>query len=203
MKRHYVLMTAAALVLGTAGPAAADGPTSLTALNRLSVREETSGARYERAAFGQVWKDIDRNGCRQRDDALARDMTQVVKRGRCIVVSGRLVDPYTGKAVAFTKAKAGNVQIDHVVALAEAWRQGADRWTPARRETYANDLFVLASTIGSVNQQKSDKDAAEFTPVGAARRCAYARRVVAIKTKYGLGVDRAEKARLTIFLRAC
>lgn len=198
-------MTALVLVAGSVGPAAAaDGPTvGLVALNRLAVREETSQAKYVRSAFGQAWKDVDHNGCGQRDDVLARDLTDVVKRNKCVVIAGRLVDPYVGRPVVFSKAKASGVQIDHVVSLAEAWKQGADRWTPAQREMFANDTFVLAATIGSVNQSKGSKDAAKFTPTSSVRRCSYARRVVAIKGKYRLSVDRAEKARLATFLRAC
>jgi hypothetical protein len=203
MKRSLIMAGVAGVVLAVAAPAVASQPVGLAALNRLQVRAETSGREYERAAFGQPWRDVDHNGCSQRDDVLARDLTQVIKRGRCVVMSGRLIDPYTGRAVTFSKAKASAVQIDHVVALAEAWRSGASRWTPSQREAFANDVQVLAATSGPVNQAKSDKDAAEWTPIGAARRCAYARRVVTIKTRYTLSVDQAEKTRLAAFLRAC
>lgn len=198
-------MAAAASLLTVlpAGPANSAANPGLVALNRLPVRAEASGVGYARSAFGQAWKDTDHNGCGQRDDVLARDLTQVTKRTRCIVVSGQLIDPYTGRVVFFTKAKANQVQVDHIVALAEAWRSGASRWTPSRREFFANDLEVLTATYGPVNQAKSDKDATEWTPTSTARRCWYARRVVAIKTHYGLSVDQSEKTKLAAFLRGC
>jgi hypothetical protein len=111
--------------------------------------------------------------------------------------------PYTGEAVVFAKADAGRVDIDHVVALAEAWRTGAALWTPADRVRYANDPRNLAAASAAVNSAKGDKDAADWSPDGADRRCAYARRVVAVKTTYDLTVDVDERTALAGMLGDC
>ncbi|MDQ1295585.1 MAG: hypothetical protein QG608_3470 [Actinomycetota bacterium] len=170
----------------------------------LPTSEESHATDYDRDSFGRRWADIDGNGCGQRDDVLARDLTNVrTKEGACTVLSGRLVDPWTGTEVAFTKTEPAKVQIDHVVALAEAWRSGAWAWTDVQRERYANDLSVLVATEGKVNRDKSDKDAATWSPVGASRACVYARHVVDLKTVFGLSVDRAERTALRRHLESC
>lgn len=185
------------------GPPAAAGRT-VSDLQALRSEEESHADSYDRDAFGRRWADLDGNGCGQRDDVLARDLSDVRRRdGSCTVVSGRLVDPWTGAEVAFTKAEPSRVQIDHVVSLAEAWRSGAWSWTDERRERYANDLSVLLATAGDVNRAKGDRDAATWSPAGAGRSCAYARHVVDIKTVYGLSVDRAERSALLRALEPC
>lgn len=196
MLATLITAATAGLVSIVGAAPAADGPT-------LAIRAETSGVDYERSAFGPAWKDTDHNGCGQRDDVLARDLTAVVKRGRCVVVAGRLVDPYTGAAVTFSKARANDVQIDHVVSLAEAWRSGAKNWTPAKRLLFATDQRNLVASKGSVNRLKSDKDPTKWEPIGAPRRCTYARRVVQVKVTYGLSADRAEVQVLQRYLRGC
>lgn len=182
-------------------PAAPQAPAA--ALGSLRIRPESHQTTYRREAFGQRWKDVDRNGCGQRDDILTRDLKNVQKRGRCVVVAGLLVDPYTGEQVRFAKADANAVQIDHRVALAEAWRSGAWMWTTAQREGFANDGLNLAASKGSVNQGKGDDDAARWLPVGPSRQCAFARDVVAVKSKYQLGVDPAEATALRRALALC
>lgn len=181
------------------------GPTvpATGALAGLTVAAEAHADTYQRDAFGQRWKDVDGNGCGQRDDVLTRDLTGITRRGRCVVVAGALVDPYTGQQVAFAKARASEVQIDHIVALAEAWRSGAWSWTPDRREAYANDLTVLQATAGRVNQVKGDEDAAGWSPAGGARRCRYAGMVVQVKARWGLTADPAEVEALAAMLGDC
>jgi hypothetical protein len=173
------------------------------ALGDLTVAPESHEQSYARDAFGQRWKDVDRNGCGQRDDVLARDLTDVRKRSRCVVVAGNLTDPYTGARVRFDKADAGKVQIDHRVALAEAWRSGAWQWAAARREQFANDLRNLAASDGQVNQSKGDDDASRWLPEGAARQCTFARQVIAVKAAYRLSVDPAEATALRRALGSC
>jgi hypothetical protein len=186
------------------GQAPSGGPLAPpAALGQLRVAPESHADSYERDAFGQSWKDIDRNGCGQRDDVLARDLSDVRKRNRCVVVAGTLVDPYTGQRVTFAKADAQKVQIDHRVALAEAWRSGAWQWTGERREQFANDLNNLAASEGSVNQGKGDDDAARWLPVGPARQCTFARQVVTIKVYYGLTADQDEATALRRALGVC
>jgi hypothetical protein len=173
------------------------------ALGKLKVAPESHANSYARDAFGQSWKDVDRNGCGQRDDVLARDLTGVRKRNRCVVVAGTLVDPYTGDKVTFAKADASKVQIDHRVALAEAWRSGAWQWTAQRREGFANDLNNLTASEGRINQGKGDDDAAHWLPVGPARQCTFARQVVTVKAYYQLTVDQAEATALRRALGVC
>lgn len=207
--RLTVALTAVAVtaVLTACTPADAAGPdrssTGTADLDRLTVAAEGSGTGYQRSAFGQRWADVDRNGCGTRDDILARDLTGVRKRGRCVVISGVLLDPYTGQRVQFDKAHAGRVQVDHVVALAEAWRSGADRWTADRRLAFANDPAELLAAAAAVNDSKSDKDAGQWQPPTTAGRCRYARTVVAVKVKYSLTVDRRERAALARDLTGC
>jgi hypothetical protein len=184
------------------GPAA--GPLAPpSALGDLAVAPESHARSYERDAFGQSWKDVDRNGCGQRDDVLARDLTDVRKRTRCVVVAGNLTDPYTGARVPFRKEDAQQVQIDHRVALGEAWRSGAWRWTAAQREQFANDLRNLAAAKGSVNQGKGDDDASRWLPVGPVRQCTFARQVITVKKIYGLAVDPQEATALRRALGGC
>jgi hypothetical protein len=178
-------------------------PTPAASLGALRIAPESHQSSYRRAAFGQRWKDVDRNGCGQRDDILTRDLKGVQKRGRCVVVAGLLVDPYTGEQVRFAKADANAVQIDHRVALAEAWRSGASTWTPAQRELFANDRVNLAASKGSVNQGKGDDDAAHWLPVGPTRQCVFAQHVVEVKTKYRLTVDPDEATALRRALALC
>jgi hypothetical protein len=173
-------------------------------LQALPSSEESHADSYDRDSFGRRWADTDGNGCDQRDDVLARDLTDVrTQEDACTVLSGRLVDPWTGTEVAFKKTSPSKVQIDHVVALAEAWRSGAWAWTDDQRERYANDLSVLVATAGKVNRDKSDRDAATWSPVGASRACVYARHVVDVKTTFGLSVDRAERTALRRHLESC
>jgi hypothetical protein len=181
----------------TATPGTADG------LATLAVQAEGPRTGYSRRAFGPPWTDVDRNGCGTRDDILARDLADVRRRGRCVVVAGVLRDPYSGRTVAFAKSRAEEVQIDHVVSLAEAWRSGAAGWPARRRTAFANDPDVLLATSRAVNAGKGDEDPGTWTPARRDLACAYARRVVAIKTEYGLSVDHRERAALAELLGSC
>ena len=127
-------------------------------------------ARYRREAFGTPWRDVDGNGCNQRDDVLLRDAvpgsTRVAAQGRCQhdVLAGEWLDPYSGRTLVLDdlkdRSQAQKVQIDHVVPLAEVWRSGASTWSAERRNTYANTLDVLLAVDGPTNGAKSDQDPA-------------------------------------------
>ncbi|MGK5551653.1 HNH endonuclease family protein [Actinomadura kijaniata] len=171
-------------------------------LSGLRVAAEGSGAGYEREKFGARWKDVDRNGCGQRNDVLARDLRQTQRKGRCDIVSGVLDDPYSGKRIDFTKSRAAEVQIDHVYPLALAWRMGASRWSGDQRERFANDLDNLLAVWGVPNRQKSDKGPGEWKPQQS-YQCTYAVRYVAVAHEYGLPVTRADHAALQDFLSRC
>ena len=162
---------------------------------------------YSRARFGPAWEDVDLNGCDTRDDVLARDLTRVAHRrgSRCVVQRGRLDDPYTRKTIAFVRGvgSSARVQIDHVVALADAWRTGARRWRADLRLFYANDPLVLLAVDGSANEAKGDGDAAAWLPPNAAFDCRYVARQVAVKAKYSLWVTPAERTAMTGVLAGC
>jgi Protein of unknown function (DUF1524) len=193
---------------GTLDPAAATA-----ALAGLPVGEKGSLAGYDRdcgqgdgCVFGPRWADVDRNGCDQRNDVLRRDLADVAVRAGthgCVVEAGTLDDPYTGATVAFVKADAAEVPIDHVVPLAAAWTQGATRWTTAQRTAFANDLGNLMATTREQNSAKGDSTAEEWVPPDAAYGCSYAAVVVTVKQKYGLSVTPAEAHALESLLATC
>ena len=161
---------------------------------------------YARARFGPAWADVDHNGCDTRNDTLNRDLTNKQWRTgthNCVVVAGTLADPYTGATVSFTKARAADVQIDHVVALGDAWQTGASEWNDAQREEFANDPEELLAVDGTANESKGDGDAATWLPPNKPFRCEYARRQIEIKGKYHLWVTRAEHDALARVLAAC
>lgn len=171
-------------------------------LAELRVAGEGSGSGYRRDRFGVRWKDTDHNGCDQRNDVLARDLVEVSKRGRCIVISGLLHDPYSGKDITFDKSDAAEVQIDHLYPLALAWRMGADEWAEDRRESFANDHDNLLAVWGTPNRQKSDSGPGEWKPQKAFQ-CTYAMRYVAVALEYRLPVNRADHDALAGFLDRC
>lgn len=199
--------------LGTiVGQERAHGP-AVTLLMTLAVRSEgESGsesvdASYSRDAFRYQQIDADGNGCMIRDDILARDLThiQFSKQKRCQVESGNLEDPYTGKTIAFQRGQATSslVQIDHVVALHDAWNSGAKNWSVSKRTRFGNDPFNLLAVEGKANQNKSDKHAGKWLPSNKAYQCGYVARQIAIKAKYGLSVTAQEKQGMLRALHYC
>jgi hypothetical protein len=208
MDRRLVTLLLLVLAGAPAGAAASSPPWVVTAksgLAALPTHAAASMAGYSREAFGPAWADVDHNGCNTRDDVLRRDLAQVVLKAhsRCVVVRGVLHDPYTGRTIHFVRGPGTSsaVQIDHVVALADAWRTGAARWGAARRLAYANDPFVLLAVEGRANDEKADADASEWLP--AKHRCAYVARQVAVKQRYRLWVTSTERAALKATLAHC
>src|SRR5450759_5212954 len=123
----------------------------------------------------------------------------------CLVLSGTLQDPYTAMTIMFVRGQStsAKVQIDHVVALSDAWQKGAQQWSTQRRTAFANDSLNLLAVDGPTNARKGDGDAATWLPPNKAYRCSYAARQVAVKVKYGLWVTGAEGEALTRILAAC
>ena len=161
---------------------------------------------YSRDEFGAAWTDVDRNGCDTRNDVLARDFTSIVQDpDGCTVRSGPLNDPYTGKVIAFTRGVGTStaVQIDHVVALSDAWQKGAQYWEPVTRVAFANDPIELLAVDGPTNQAKSDGDAATWLPPATGYRCTYVARQITIKAKYALWVTQAEHDAMSRILDSC
>lgn len=153
-----------------------------------------AGAPYDRDAFGSAWADVDGNGCGQRDDVLLRDLTRVtVDTDGCTVLAGVLADPYTASTVLFERG-ASQVDIDHLVPLAAAWRMGADSWTDAKREAFANDPDNLRASYMGANRSKGDKTLSEWMPENRGFHCEYATEFMAVASKYELAVSPADAA---------
>ncbi|MGW0312149.1 HNH endonuclease family protein [Streptomyces flavidovirens] len=209
VRRIAVLTASAALtgtsILLTAPTAQASPPTPVSAatartyLGQLTERAEGSSTGYSRDKFPH-W--ITQSGaCNTREVVLKRDGTNVQQDSSCAAVSGSWYSEYDGA----TWTAASDLDIDHVVALAEAWRSGASGWTTAQRQSFANDLSrpQLIAVTDNVNQAKSDLDPAEWLPPRTAYRCMYARMWVHVKHDWNLTVDSAEKSALQGVLNNC
>lgn len=189
---------------GAVGEPGRTGP-ALVALAGLPVKGRAPMTGYARDRFASAWLDTDRNGCDTRNDVLRRDLATVELRPGthgCVVLAGTLADPYTGAEVRFVRGGASEVDVDHVVALGDAWATGAAAWPVAKRAALANDPLNLLAVDAGANRQKGDGDAATWLP-RRAYRCAYAARQVAVKAKYDLWVTPAEAAALERVLSGC
>ncbi len=174
---------------------------ALTALNTLEVKGRAAKTGYARDQFGDGWAKV--SGCSTRDIILHRDLIDDVIDDNCKVVSGLLHDPYTGEDIQFAKADSAKVQIDHVVALSDAWQKGAQLLTRTQRIQLANDPLELLAVSGAANQAKSDGDAATWLPKNKPFRCEYVARQIAVKQKYTLWVTQAEKDAIAQVLAGC
>ncbi|MFB7545878.1 HNH endonuclease family protein [Streptomyces zaomyceticus] len=189
---------------GGAGDRPAARGTALAAVDTLTVKGRAPKTGYEREKFGRSWVDVDGNGCGTRDDILKRDLTGVrFTDGRCKVASGTLTDdPYTGTTVRFVRGRS-KVDIDHVVALSDAWQKGAQKWNGETRRRFANDPLNLLAVDASTNRRKSDGDAATWLPPNKAYRCTYVARQIAVKKKYGVWVTSGERDAMKRVLAGC
>ncbi|MEN9293963.1 MAG: hypothetical protein RIT31_728 [Actinomycetota bacterium] len=177
---------------------------SISTLNSLEVKGRAPKTGYSRAQFPH-WSDLDRNGCDARNDILKRDLTEVVfKVGTrdCKVLSGVLLDPFSNKVLTFTSIKSA-VDIDHVVALSNAWQTGAAYFDRNIRSQIANDPLNLLAVDAKLNRQKGDGDAATWLPPNKAFRCEYVSRQVSVKAKYSLWVTSPEKEAILRVLSNC
>jgi Protein of unknown function (DUF1524) len=178
---------------------------ALAALATLPVKGRAPMTGYSRAQFGPAWEDVDHNGCDTRNDILRRDLVGITASPSCLVLRGTLHDPYTGKDVRFVRGPgtSSQVQIDHVVALGDAWQKGAQQLSADARVRLANDPLNLLAVDASSNQRKGDGDAATWLPPNKAYRCQYVARQVAVKTRYHLWATSAEKAAIARVLAGC
>ncbi|GAA0591311.1 HNH endonuclease family protein [Streptomyces crystallinus] len=184
------------------GAPAARG-SALAAVDTLTVKGRAAKTGYSRDQFGRGWTDTDANGCATREDILKRDLTDVKFKDKCEVASGTLTkDVYTGQTIKFVRG-ASKVDIDHVVALSDAWQKGAQQWDKKKRVAFANDPLNLLAVDASANRRKSDGDAATWLPTFAAGRCTYVADQVAVKKKYGVWVTDAEKEAMRKVLTEC
>ena len=177
--------------------------TAVGALGELEVKGRASKTGYSRDQFGDGWNNV--FGCDTRNEILRRDLISTVVNAECKVVSGILKDPYTGNTVQFERGSVSSqaVQIDHVVALSDAWQKGAQQLSYIERVRLANDPLNLLAVDGAANQQKSDGDAATWLPSNKAFRCQYVSRQVKVKMKYELWITSAEKEAINHIASHC
>ncbi|WP_328539022.1 HNH endonuclease family protein [Streptomyces sp. NBC_00344] len=196
-------LTVAGLVTAPSAQAALPTPVSASTarsyLSSLTVAAEGSTDGYSRDKFPH-W--ITQSGsCDTREVVLKRDGTNVVQSSTCAATSGSWYSEYDGA----TWTASGDVDIDHMVPLAEAWRSGASSWTTAQRQAFANDLTrpQLIAVTDNVNQSKGDQDPASWLPSRTAYQCTYVRAWVQVKHYYNLTLDSAEKTALQGVLNGC
>jgi len=180
----------------TTGPA-------IDALKTLAIKGRAPKTNYSRDQFGAGWTTT--SGCDTRNIILNRDLINAVVDDGCNVSSGVLNDPYTGKTIQFTRGSTTSsaVQIDHVVALSDAWQKGAQQMTIENRILFANDPIELLAVDGAANLQKNDGDAATWLPSNKSFRCQYVARQIAVKQKYNLWVTQAEYDAISNILNTC
>ena len=208
---RWEIRIALSLILFLAGVpegAQAAQPTVVEAIATMAVKGRAPKTGYTRDQFGTAWKDVDRNGCDTRNDILNRDLSSIIYKissKDCVVLSGVLVDPYSGESINFLRgvATSSEVQIDHVVALLNAWQSGAFKLTLEKRTAFANDPLNLLAVKGRLNSQKGAGDAATWLPPKKSYRCQYVARQVAVKYKYGLWLTAPEKAAMLKLLLPC
>lgn len=172
-------------------------------LDTLEVKGRAPKTDYSRKQFGDGWQK-DSSGCDTRNRILKRDLKNTTENSKCQILTGTLEDPYTGKNIEFSRSKNPSaVQIDHVVALSDAWQKGAQQLSAEKRVEIANDPLNLLAVDGPANQQKSDGDAATWLPANKNFRCEYVKRQVSVKKKYTLWVTQAEKDAIKSVLASC
>jgi hypothetical protein len=208
-----LIVAVCAGLAGVAAPAnAASGhanetrATAVDLLAALPVKGRAPMTGYARTAdFGNAWMDMDRNGCDTRNDILARDLSGLTRSGRCKVLAGRLISPYTNQVIKFVRGQKTSalVQIDHVVALGDAWQTGAQQLTKVQREALANDPINLLAVDGRSNEQKSSSDAASWLPSNKGARCMYVARQISVKSAYRLWVTQGEHDAMARILTTC
>ena len=157
---------------------------------------------YKRSLFIH-WADLDGNGCDTREEVLKRDSISKpqVDPYRCYVVAGDWASPYDGKNL----SDRGDVDIDHVVALKEAWDSGAWAWSESQRKAYANDMTdrrTLIAVTDRVNMSKSDKDPSNWMPPLRSYWCAYLGDWISVKARWGLSMDQSEFGRIKNLLES-
>jgi hypothetical protein len=208
---HFEIRIALVLSLLVAGisPSQADSVASgLSIIEAQVTKGRAAKTGYTRAQFGQTWADVDRNGCDTRNDILKRDLTAEVfkeKTRECVVLSGTLIDPFSGETINFVRGNTSSmeVQIDHVVALSNAWQTGAFKLSIKERTAFANDPMNLLAVKGRLNSQKGDGDAATWLPPLKSYRCDYVARQIAVKIKYKLWFTAPEKEAMIRILKSC
>lgn len=184
-------------------PVKVTGQSAVEVLKTLTIKGRAPKTDYSREQFGAGWETL--RGCDTRNIILNRDLTNTQVDDKCNVINGTLNDPYTGKVIVFVRGSgtSGDVQIDHVVALSDAWQKGAQQLLKDKRIELANDHLELLAVDGPANQQKSDGDAATWLPLNKPFRCQYVSRQIAVKQKYSLWVTQPEYDAMDSVLQSC
>ena len=177
------------------------GGTAIGLLQNIRVQNERGGG-YVRALF-EHWRDIDGDGCDSREQVLKRDSVTLpqVDPYKCKVIAGDWVSPYDGARW----SDPTDIDIDHVVALKEAWDSGAWAWSAATRNAYANDTSdkrTLLAVTDNVNQQKSDKDPSNWVPPLKSYLCTYLGNWISVKARWTLSMDKSEWGRIKNLLNS-
>jgi Protein of unknown function (DUF1524) len=202
----WVMAASVVCANGASLPASAAGqPLATKVLAKLLVKGRAPKTGYERSLFSDGWGNI--SGCDTRNFILKRDLKSITWRSgeNCLVATGILQDPYTGQTINFVRGVKTSlaVQIDHVVAVSDAWQKGAQQMSPANRYNFYNDPLNLLAVDGPTNEAKGDGDAATWLPPNKGFRCSYVARQVAVKAKYGIWVTSAEKDAISRVLSSC
>ncbi len=194
-----LLLTASSMLLSvlTGLPAEAATTSAKSLLSKLTVRAESGSSSYVRAKF-RAWIDADGDSCDTREEVLLAESRVTTRRGAgCRVMSGRWYSPYDGR----TWTNPSDVDIDHVIPLKEAWESGARSWSPDTRKRFANDLsfgWSLDAMTDNLNSSKQARDPAGWLPPRA--KCRYVTHWIAVKYRWRLTIDRAEKAKAAAIL---
>jgi hypothetical protein len=178
---------------------------ALTALSTIPIKGRAPKTGYDRDLFASDWDYS--FGCDMRNKILRRDFSEFQFRpdSSCVIATGVLLDPYTGQTINFVRGvgSSSEVQIDHVVAVSDAWQKGAQQLSSNQRYAFYNDPLNLLAVSGSANAQKSDSDAASWLPANKSYRCAFVARQVAVKISYNLWVTQAEHDAIARVLQDC
>ena len=184
-------------------PGNADVRSAVDVLGELEVKGRAPKTGYKREEFYNGWPTV--NGCNLRQRIIKREFGETAVLDGCNVVSGEFDEPYTGQHLVFTAKEqiSKGIQIDHVVALSDAWQKGAQYKDKDTRYAIATDPLNLLAVDAAVNEKKSDGDAATWLPSNKKFRCQYVARQVSVKYKYGLWVTAAEKEAISRVLENC
>lgn len=189
------LLTALAAITLTATPTAeTEPPAALDVLENITIAEDHPMDGYDRETqfAPSGWTDTTGNGCTTREDILARDLDQnTIVTDDCTVEYGQITDAYSGTTIEHNNGSS-QVDIEHVVAVGQAWRNGAHAWDNDTRQQFYQDQENLIAVSASENQAKGSKDASEYLPEDQSSYCQFAASTVYIKDKYDLNMNPAE-----------
>lgn len=209
LDRHETTRAERPVTADSTGTVVPDAQRAHADLDRLTVARNRNWESYERNAFGPGWSGRGgepklSDGCTAREDVMKRDLSEVrlAESNSCLALSGTLHDPYTGAQLPYNRFKASDIEIDHVVALGDAWRSGASEWNADRRQQFANDVGNLLAVQKQANQDKGSKTPDQWKP-RQAYWCDYARRWIGVKTRWSLTVQPTEKIALSTMLETC